>query len=203
MVTGGGIDRLRGVLFPRPSALRRRSDRIETAVHRLAVLVLVLMVPVVVVLGQAGARHAADVAATVRATAHPVVATAGTAPPPVADPAMAYGGALLAVPVTWVGDDLRVHSATMPLGPAVDAGRQVPLWVDADDRPVDPPASAGDATAEGVIDGVAVLVATLAVLVGLLVGVRTALDRGRLRKWDADWWAFVHRRRDGTRPGDW
>ena len=203
MAAGDGFDRLRGLYLPRPSALRRRSDRIETAAHRLAALVLVLMVPVIVVLGQAGARHAADVAATVRATAHPVAATVSASPPPVADPAMAYGGALLAVPVTWVGAEGAVHSASVPLGPATATGQQVPLWVDASDRPVAPPATAGDGTVEGVIDGVAALVATLVLLAGLLVGVRTVLDRRRLREWDADWWAFVHRRRDGLRPGDW
>ncbi|MEJ2866517.1 hypothetical protein WCD74_01985 [Actinomycetospora sp. OC33-EN08] len=197
MGMGTGVDRLRTTIFPRRSALRRRSDRVETTVLRLAVLALLLLVPFLVVLGNHGAREAAAEAERTRAVAHPVTATI-LATPPGTGPAAAYPGGLSTVDVAWVEPDLTRHTATVTAPPTIQAGETLPLWIGPGDRPVVPPAGATDAVVEGIVDAVGALVAATALLTGLVLAVRFALDRARMREWDADWWAFVHRRDRGT-----
>lgn len=191
------FDRVRTALVPRRSALRRRSDRLETAALRFAVVVLLLVVPCAIVLGLRGAEDARQSADVTRATAHAVDAVVLEAPA-VTSPAVGYTGGLSDVDVAWVDPDLTRHVAAVPAAPSLAAGDHLQLWVGPDDRPVIPPASATDATVEGVVDGVGALVGAMLVLASVVLAVRFALDRGRMRDWDADWWAFVHRRDRGT-----
>jgi hypothetical protein len=197
MGTVHALGRVRTALFPRPSGLRRRSDRIETAVLRFAVVLALLVLPCAIVLGQRGAEDAREAAAVTRSTAHPVDAVVLEAPT-ATSPAVGYTGGLSDVDVAWVDPDLARHVAAVPAAPSLEPGDHLQLWVGADDRPVIPPASATDATVEGVVDGVGALVGAILVLGSVVLAVRLTLDRGRMRAWDADWWALVHRRDRGT-----
>lgn len=190
-------ERIRTALFPRRSALRRRSDRLETAALRFAVVMLLLVIPCAIVLGQRGAQDAQQAADATRATAHPVDATV-LAAPAAASPAVGYTGGLSDVDVAWVEPDLSRHTASVPAAPSLETGDRIRLWIGPGDRPVVPPASASDATIEGIVDAVGALVGAALVLGSVLLALRFALDRGRMRDWDADWWAFVHRRDRGT-----
>nr|WP_018332110.1 hypothetical protein [Actinomycetospora chiangmaiensis] len=169
----------------------------ETAVLRCAVVLFLLLVPVAVVLGHHGTADATATADLTRTTARPVEATVLSAPV-TTSPAVGYTAALTDVEVAWVEPDLTRHTAAVPAGPSVTAGDRMRLWVGPDDRPVIPPASATDATVEGIVDAVGALVGALLVLASVVLAVRFALDRGRMRAWDADWWSFVHRRDRGT-----
>ncbi len=189
--------RVRAALFPRRSGLRRRSDRVETAVLRCAVVLFLLLVPVAIVLGQHGAEDATQAADRTRAIAQPVDATV-LAAPATTSPAIGYTGGLGDVDVAWVGPDLTRHTASVPAAPSLSPGDRLRLWIGPGDRPVIPPASATDATVEGIVDAVGALVGAVLVLGSVLIAVRFALDRGRMRDWDADWWTFVHRRDRGT-----
>ncbi|MDL5159594.1 Rv1733c family protein [Actinomycetospora termitidis] len=191
------LDRMRAALLPRPSVLRRRSDGIETAALRCAVVLLVLLVPFLVLLGRHGADDAAADAAATRAQAHPVTATVLEAPPG-AGMTAGYTGGLSTVDVAWVEPDLTRHTTQITAAPSVRTGDRMQLWIAAGDRPVVPPASDTDAVVEGVVDAVGALVAAVVVLAGLLITLRLVLDRARMRAWDADWWTFVHRRDRGT-----
>ncbi|WP_433802798.1 Rv1733c family protein [Actinomycetospora sp. CA-084318] len=197
MATVRAAGRIRTALFPRRSALRRSSDRIETAALRFAVVVLLLVIPCAIVLGQRGAEDARAAADATRAIAHPVDATV-LAAPAVASPAVGYTGGLSDVDVAWVEPDLTRHTASVPAAPSLETGETMRLWIGPGDRPVVPPASASDATIEGVVDAVGALVGAVLVLGSVLLALRFALDRGRMRDWDADWWTFVHRRDRGT-----
>lgn len=197
MGTGWAADRVRTALFPRRSRLRRWSDRVETAVLRCAVVLFLLLVPIAIVLGQHGAEDATRTAEQTRATARPVDATV-LAAPAVTGPAVGYTGGLSDVEVAWVEPDLTRHTASVPAAPSLATGDRMRLWIGPGDRPVLPPASATDATVEGVVDGVGALVGAGLLLASVVLAVRFALDRGRMRDWDADWWTFVHRRDRGT-----
>ncbi|NMO89439.1 hypothetical protein [Actinomycetospora sp. TBRC 11914] len=186
---GSAADRAYTAFVPRRSALRRPSDRWETAARWGALAVLLLLVPVVLTLGDARARAMREGAAEVRATGHPVTATVVTVSP---RDAGVGAGTTVALTVAWAEPDGSVH--TLPRvgydGDDVTVGSPYPMWVDRGFRAVAPPSTEQDAVLQGWVADVGGFGAVLVTLLAGLALLRRVLDRRRLRQWEEDWAAF-------------
>ncbi|HEY2195842.1 MAG TPA: hypothetical protein VGH76_26570 [Actinomycetospora sp.] len=182
--------------MPRPSSLRRSSDRWETAAGWTALAVLLLLVPVVLALGSARAQQVRDDAAHIRATSHQVQATVTA----LSERSVGEGsGVSQVVTVGWTEPDGSTHSAQRVVyddPPAV--GSPHPMWVDRSSQPTAPPSTEQDAVLQGWVADVGAFTATLVALLAGLALVRWTLDRRRLRGWDEDWLAFRRRRDRGA-----
>lgn len=179
-------DRVWTAFVPRPSALRRRSDRVETAARWLALALLVLAVPVLLAVGSAHAQDVRDAAALERAADHPVTATV-TQLVPQATVAEQVPSGTATVIATWVGPDATIHTVSGMGGPGVQIGEPWSAWVDASGHQVPAPATDGDAVIQEVLVAIWGLVVTAAVLGGALALLHHVLDVGRLRSWDENW----------------
>ncbi|WP_018332236.1 Rv1733c family protein [Actinomycetospora chiangmaiensis] len=188
-------DRVRTAFLPRRSALRRRSDCVETAARWIALALLTLAVPFVLVAGSSRSQGVRDDAAHARAVAHHVVGTVTAVRERASrSPDGASSGAL-DVTVAWTEPDGSVHATGDVTSVGTAPGRRWPMWVDGAGHRVRNPASEADAVVQGLVLVALLLGTAAAVLSGLVAVLRWWLDRRRLRQWDADWLAF-HRGRD-------
>ena len=182
-------DRVWAAFLPRPSALRRPSDRAETLARWVALVVLVVSVPFLLAFGSSRAQDMRDVAASARATSHPVTATVTRV-----DLRGASAGGMSAggvdVTATWTAPDGAVHTATGVSYRGARIGDPWSAWVDAAGRQVPPPAGESDAVTQGVLLAFWAFLGVTVALAGALALLRLALDRGRMRDWDEDWARF-------------
>jgi hypothetical protein len=167
--------------------LRRGTDRIEAAI-RLATVILFLAVPIAIIAAGRQADHLAlRQADAQRAAEHQVTAV-------LLQPAQATGvpDPYTSVQMTYVlarwqppGRSPRSGQVLAPAG--TRAGSTVTIWIDASGAVTFPPPDhrdiAGDVTIAAVVTG---LVAGV-FLLGSNALARRALDRRRLRAWDAEW----------------
>lgn len=168
---------------PDRNLLRRRSDRIETAI--LSVLFLMFLAGTPVVWHMAGnwayAVYTRE-AQVQQAVLHQVPATLlQTAP---GWNASVPGGAY--VIVRWRAPDgqLRTGPVFVPNG---TAGGTVPVWINRIGQLTDPPLRQAQVAVRARLSG---MLAVLALAVTLFVAgllTRRVLDRRRLAGWDADW----------------
>lgn len=87
----------------------------------------------------------------------------------------------------WTAPDGRVVTGEISVPPGTAAGATLSLWSTDDGQLTDPPLQDSQVTCQAYLagaSGVAVLAALLA-LIGLLA--RRALDRRRMSAWDAEW----------------
>ena len=195
---GSTTDRVCAVLVPRPSRLRRSSDRWETASGWVALVLLVLLTPLMLALGGARTQDVRDQAGAVRATSHQVDATVvavATQPETNADGTPSDD---FVVTVSWTepGGPARVVTQDN-LGHTTRVGDAWALWVGPDLVPVDPPSTGQAAELEGLVAGIGAFLASCVALATALALVRWLLDRRRLRQWAEDWLAFERRRDRG------
>jgi hypothetical protein len=166
--------------------LRRRSDRLESAL----LLVGALLVAVAAAVGVAVGGHVAEAGlrrgATEQATRHRTVAVLLT------DTAIPTGrvATLGPVPATarasWPAGG-RTRTGTIDTRQGLAKGDTTTIWVDSRGRPVEPPANRADAVTDGAAAGFAVPVGTLLMVwIGWLVA-RWRLNRARYAVWDGDW----------------
>ncbi|GIH60455.1 Rv1733c family protein [Microbispora siamensis] len=177
--------------LPDGNPLRRRTDRVESAVVLtfliLAVLSLVAAFAVGAAVyrgGVAEERSGRWVTATVTrdAPAATWVAVEGTA-------------ARLRTGVAWTAPDGRTVTGQAPVPSAAKAGTPVRIWLDRDGRPGDGPRSRIDTVADGVASGTATAALSLTALLACLALVRRRLDHHRYAAWDAGWLAMNRRRK--------
>src|SRR6516225_8039438 len=168
--------------------LRRRTDRIEAAIRVAAVILLLVAVPIATIavgrqvdrlaLRQAHAQQAADH----QVTAVLLQRAQATGVP---DPYMSIQ--LTYVLARWQPPSQAPRSGQVLAPAGAHAGSTVKAWVDASGAvtgpPPDPRMIAGDATMSVVVTG---LIASMLVL-GSNALARCALDRRRMRAWDAEW----------------
>lgn len=193
---GTAADRVYTAFVPRRSKLRRPSDRWETVSRWVALVILLLLVPLVLQLGNARTQQVRDQAALVRATSHEVRATVVAVS---AQPSGEGAGGDHMLTVSWTEPDGSVHVApTIAYDAAPPVGAPYPLWVDQQSRQVAPPSTERDAVLQGYVAEVAAVTGSLLVLLSGLGLVRCLLDRYRLRQWDEDWLAFRRRRDRGA-----
>ena len=168
--------------------LRRRTDRIEAAIRLAAVILLLVAVPIATIavgrqvdhlaLRQAHAQQAADHQVTAVLLQR---AQATGVPDPYTSIQLTY------VLARWQPPGQAPRSGQVLAQAGAHAGSTVKVWVDASGAVTSPPPDhrmiAGDVCIASIV---ACLVACLLVL-GSNALARCALDRRRMRAWDAEW----------------
>jgi hypothetical protein len=168
--------------------LRRRTDRIE-AVVRLATLILLLVaVPMATFAAGRQADHVALRNAHAQQVAdHEVTAVLLQQAPPTGIPDPYTSIQMTLVLARWQPPGRPARSGPVPAPAGARAGSTVTVWVDASGAvtspPTDPRVIIGDVCMAAMVT---CLVASLLVL-GANALARRALDRRRIRAWDAEW----------------
>ncbi|HLK00625.1 MAG TPA: hypothetical protein VKU39_12050 [Streptosporangiaceae bacterium] len=178
---------LRGRRLDR-NPLRRRSDRIETALAALAVIAFLVAAPLAwhaaASWAYAGSRHQASAE---RAALRQVPAL--LLENPVSQPVTAYVPVALAqAQARWTAPDGRVvHRAISVADASATVGSTVLIWVDQAGDLSQPPLQQSQIAIRADMAGVAAIaIAGLACVLSWQLG-RSVLDRRRLAAWDADW----------------
>jgi len=168
--------------------LRRRTDRIEAVLRLVTMILLLVAAPIAAIavgrqanhlaLRQAHAQQAADHEVTAVLLQQ---AQASAVPDPYTSIQLTY------VLARWQPPGQAPRSGQVLAPAGAHAGSTVKVWVDAAGAvtgpPPDPRMIAGEVTMSVVVTG---LVASMLVL-GSNALARCALDRRRMRAWDAEW----------------
>jgi hypothetical protein len=167
--------------------MRRPTDRIEAVIRLVTLLLLLVAVPIITLAAGQQADHLALRQAHARQVAdREVTAVLLQKAPPTGAPDPYTSVQMTLVQARWQppGQPARSGQVLAPAG--TPAGSTVKIWIDASGAvtspPPDPRTIAGD---------VCVAAITACLVVSMLVGASTlarrALDRRRLRAWDAEW----------------
>jgi hypothetical protein len=89
--------------------------------------------------------------------------------------------------VTWTGPAGLERADRVPVPADADAGSVVRIWIDRDGERTTAPLDDGDVAARSAAHGLLTYLGIASVAGGLFFAFRKALDRSRLRRWDADW----------------
>ena len=168
--------------------LRRRTDRIEAAIRLAMMILLVLAVPVAAVAAgrwaddlavrQAHARQAAD---------HLVNARLLEQAPATGTPDPYTSVQLVWVQARWQPPGLPARSGQVLATAGARKGSIVPTWIDASGAVTQAPPDHRDIAGDVAIAVIATCVASWLLLLGSQALARRALDRRRLRAWEAEW----------------
>ena len=168
--------------------LRRSIDRLEVALRLVAAILILAGVPLAsigmgravdhMVIRQVQAEMAAD---------HQVSAALTQAAPAQGNTDPNSGAEIAWVPARWVAADGTVHFGQVPAPAGTPKGSTVAVWADASGAITDPPSTHGDIVSSVFIASTSTGLLLLVALVGLQVLGRCALDRRRMRAWDAEW----------------
>ena len=136
--------------------LMRASDRWESMLHLLVVVLLLLAIPVAAAVGTETYTRSAD---RIRATNASEIATQATVltPPKETRPAGPTQSALYESQIQWQRDGNLVNG-TIEVPRDTKVGATVSLWRGSDGRPADPPRRTETAVWDGVGTGFALLV---------------------------------------------
>jgi hypothetical protein len=168
--------------------LRRRTDRIEAVIRLITLILLLVVVPIVTLAVGRQADHVAlRHARALQATDHEVTAVLLQQAPPTGIPDPYTSIQMTLVLARWQPPGQPARSGPVPAPAGARAGSTLTVWVDAagavTSPPTDPRVIAGDVCIAGVVTCMA---ASLLVLGANALG-RRALDRRRMRAWDAEW----------------
>jgi hypothetical protein len=166
--------------------LKRSSDRLQFLARVLLGCTLLTALPIA--LAVATATHSGAVAeATAQAAERlRVAATLMEDAPPASDNNGVAPPKVRAV-VVWTGPSGLEREGRVIVPPGTEAGEVVHIWVDREGEPTMRPLSDGDVTARSAASGLLTYLSIASVAGGLFFLFRKALDRGRMRRWDADW----------------
>jgi hypothetical protein len=167
--------------------LRRPSDRAETVVLIMLVVVFLISAPLVALASGAWARAAAQRAELAQAASwHQVSAVVLVAAGP---PAMGSGNSISEAKAHWIAPDGTAVTGDLPVPYGTQAGATLRVWVTPDGRLTQQPMTDSQVTNLTVTAEVGA-VAALALVVALAGTLtRWLLDRRRMADWDADWHA--------------
>jgi hypothetical protein len=168
--------------------LRRRADRLEVTLRLLILILILAGVPLAsgcvglaidhTVIRQSQAERAAD---------HQVRAALTQAAPAHGSPDLYSGVQTAWVPARWVAANGTIHFGQV-LAPAGSAkGSTVAIWISAAGTATDPPTTRGDIVSDVFVASTSTGLLLIVALVGLRVLGQYALDRRRMRAWDAEW----------------
>jgi hypothetical protein len=180
----------RRVRFVRPArnALRRRSDRIESALVAALLAFFVLAGPAAAMVAGSVADH--DMLGQVRAEQswHPVRATL-THPGARRLQASASNWVVQSAEASWTAGG-RTHTGWIPLAAPPGQARTASVWVNSAGTPTGPPSAYANLH---LVIGLAALCAVL-IVAGILflaaVATRFVLNRRRMSGWDTAWRAI-------------
>jgi len=161
--------------------LVRATDRIESAVFVLAVIVALLSLPIAGAVGTGAYDSLRHSYAEQVASRHRTEATvAGVASQDDFGPTNR-----VSVPVTWFGSGVE-HTGTAMAADTVHAGDSVQVWVDKTGAQVPAPGDDTRAAAEAVTLGVLLWAGVVAAAAAVFVGIRGLCNRVRRSQWDKD-----------------
>jgi len=168
---------------PDRNLLRRGSDRVETAVLALLVIVFLATAPFAALAsGSWGLARAHEAQLAERASSYRVPAVVLKLDAP-------SGGAYAdpGVQARWTARDGTVITGEIPAPLGTTVGSTQWMWITADGRPTNPPLEDSQVTGQAyVAEGFAVVIlAALLTLTGLVT--RWTLDKRRMAAWDAEW----------------
>jgi hypothetical protein len=182
---------------PGRSSLVRTSDRVESWVLALMLVVVLLALPFSIALGAQTYAQQAHLSAVQHRDRAPATATLLVDAPAAnttSDPAQTR----VTVPVRaeWSLDTGLHRTGVIDAHPGLDKGSTMTIWVGRDGDPVPPPLSSATAVWNAAAAAISawLLVAGCCALV--YWGVRRALDRARYRGWEREW-ARLQRQRHG------
>jgi hypothetical protein len=165
--------------------LRRRSDRIETAVLWCALVAALLLIPIGAAVGtsyrNAGDASAERQRASLHATkARTLESTEGQVP-------TTPGNVLTRVHISYIDPSglQRQGSTNVVIGTKADA--EVTVWLDQAGDIVAAPRSRGDNAAVGAWTGILMVAGSWLLLWGAVRLARVPLDRRRSRDWAEEW----------------
>ena len=168
--------------------LRRGTDRIEAALRLVLAIMLVTAVPAAAVLAGQRADHLAlNRAHAERAADHLVTAVLLQRAPVsgIPDPYTSVQTAW--VPARWQLPGLPSRTGEVLAIAGAPKGSTVRVWTDASGAITDPPLDHRDITGDVCIAVVVTCLVSWLVLLASSTLARRALDRRRLRAWDAEW----------------
>jgi hypothetical protein len=168
--------------------LRRRTDRIETALRLATLILLLVAVPVLTLAAGRQADHQAiSQVHSQQAADHEVTAVLLRQAPPTGVPDPYTSVQMTLALARWQPPGQPARSGEVLAQAGARAGSTVTVWIDASGAvtspPLDPRVIAGNVCIAAVVT---CLVTSLLVL-GANALARRALDRRRLRAWDAEW----------------
>ncbi|GLZ49657.1 membrane protein [Actinomycetospora sp. NBRC 106375] len=183
--------RVIGAFVPRPSTLRRRSDRIEVGARWVLLVLGLMLLPVFLTIGSSVTARLTPQIATQQAERHQV--TAVVLAPPENDTgarpnAESYG---FRAPVGWTAADGTRRVVVTHVPSDTRRGDTRTLWVDRADRPTVAPMTPAYPAGQGILTTLFLVVLDLVVSLQLLAALRWVLDRARLRAWERAWRRFT------------
>lgn len=180
--------RLARMAWPYRNPVARGSDRVESAMLAVVVVVALLLGPVMLVFGSIVHANLAASGEQQARTRHPAVAVLTQDAPD--EGAGGHGSAFVAtssVPATWQKPDGTAAVGRVQASNGLDAGAKVPIWLDERGRVVDRPRNESDAAAGGTLVALGGWLAAVALLACVQAGVHRVLDRRRCRDWGQEW----------------
>ncbi|MTE14301.1 Rv1733c family protein [Nocardia aurantiaca] len=164
--------------------LMRASDRFESVLHLLMVVLMLFAVPVAAAVGTATYTRSADRISTENAQKTTVHATVLTEPKET-QPAGPAQPARFESQVQWQRDG-SVANAAIEVRPDTKSGSTVQIWLGPDGIPTDPPQQPEMAVWNGIGTGVALELGAGAGALALLWCVTHLLHRLHDRRWEAE-----------------
>jgi hypothetical protein len=172
---------------PDRNPLRRASDRVETALLALLVVVFILAAPFAALAsGQWALARARQAQLTEEASWREVPAlvlkTASSG-----QGGGGYAALESQAQARWTAPDGKVVTGEIPVPPGTASGASVRLWVTSDGQLTDPPLQGSQVTNDAVLAGAFSVIALAALLAVIGMLARRSLDMHRMAAWDAEW----------------
>lgn len=166
--------------------LRRRADRLGTAIALGLSALFLICAPVLAVLAGRWTHEAGHAQQHAERAWHQVVAVTLQAAPPSADQYAAQWAGI-GVLARWVAPGGQQRVGEVPAWAGIRAGESVQVWVNGSGWPTGPPLSARQLSTQEF--GVAALMPTVLAVVLLSIGwlARCLLSRSKLAAWESDW----------------
>ena len=168
--------------------LRRRADRLEVTLRLLILILILAGVPLASAsVGLAVDHTVARQSQAERAADHQVRAALTQAAPAHGSPDPYSGVQTAWVPARWVAANGTIHFGQVLARAGSAKGSTVAIWITAAGTATDPPTTRGDIVSDVFIASTSTGLLLIVTLVGLQVLGQYALDRRRMRAWDAEW----------------
>ncbi|MFC9552539.1 hypothetical protein ACFTWF_16995 [Rhodococcus sp. NPDC056960] len=173
--------------------LMRRSDRIESTIVLVVVVVALMVVPVAGAVGTATYTRLTERAHQVAGSGRqvPAVLLDDPRPPPGEIPMRGPAGRDQA-PARWVLEGTE-HTGVVETDIGARAGQTVTVWVDADGNFMQPPNSGTESGIEAISAAIMFLILGITGCGLLLAGTHGALARYRRSRWQREWQSLGHR----------
>lgn len=166
--------------------LKRTSDRLQFLARVLLVCSLLMALPIALAVATATHSEASAEAAAQAAERHQVDATLTEDAHAVSDDD-GVAAATERAAVVWIGASGLERADRVAVTPGTEAGAVIQIWVDRNGEPTSRPLDGDDVTGRSICGGVGTYLGLAVAACGLYLAVRMTIDRGRMRRWAADW----------------